>query len=809
MKKRSSMFIRVHAALMTLLLVLLSLPVVPAQAVPAQTIEDHDDISVLSVSVNVNTETGMAFTELILKNNGAEDKEIEVTLPEISAGIDFSTLTVKTTEGQEIEAPEDRVKLDIKADGYAGVSYTYKAKKNLAYESVIAFDLKQLSEQFNDRIGHLEWTVDMPMYELVLVNDIRPVNYTVTSISTPEHEKLVQRCLEMHRLAPYPDDYRISILLDDFRVSRLLKNVYISRMTQTDLLNMIEDETDEDFDIYRLIYKKYRDMFHMDYYDPQTLETIRDPMEVLQQLYWQEYPEKKGETIPDQAYFSHGYTYFEYGISSKRGYAVQLMKTLWNKTFERFVWDKVPGIKAPALDFTTEPIVYAILPTSQPELNGMQLVREISNSDWFYARWDEKTQKYIHLKEPEYSDELEEYISEEEGEYILVYTDFLYPTDEMKFLAEMRPGLSGSVRYAYITFSDSDDPEILRDYLNAIHADAVVRMEFAVKDGESGQALLLHGEEEKEYAQYYKQIYGEDNLFTKIVFRPGNLTYSGTEEYPFDSFMADLHDAKEKYSTGKFYASTFYDITLISCEEPLKNSLSIPIFTQYIGYALPVEEWIKETESLINYCIENELWSVEEFGGFYGGPQSNALLVTLFGFPDAGTSLLEYLRESPNFQQMLQKRDAEVKQGTDAIAQQLEQARAELKLADSETMIREAKPTEASTESQTETEAPTEATSEDASEVTTSEEPTETFTEAATESSTEALTEATAEVSTEASTAAISSETETFASKDTQDPADKGPLVLLIAIIAGVVVVGAATAAMVIKKKGGNKTSKN
>ncbi|MBR5349214.1 MAG: hypothetical protein IK125_08280, partial [Lachnospiraceae bacterium] len=652
MKKRGSMFIRVIAALMALLLVLLSLPVVPVQAAPEETAEDHDDSSVLSVTVNVNTENEMAFTELILQNNGAEDKEITFALPAISAGIDPDTLTVKTNDGQEIEAPKGRVTLAIRAGGYAGVSYTYKTKKILAYESVIAFDLKQLSEQFNDRIGHLEWTVDMPMYELVLVNDIRPVNYTVTSISTPEHEKLVQRCLEMHRLAPYPDDYRISILLDDFRVSRLLKNVYISRMTQTDLLNMIEDETDEDFDIYRLIYKKYRDMFHMDYYDPQTLETIRDPMEVLQQLYWQEYPEKKGETIPDLIYFYHGYTYFEFGISSKRGYAVQLMKTLWNKTFERFVWDKVPGIKAPALDFTTEPIVYAILPTSQPELNGMQLVREISDSDWVYARWDEKTQKYIHVKEPEYSDELEEYISEEEGEYILVYTDFLYPTDEMKFLAEMRPDLSGSVRYTYIPFSDSDDPEILRDYLNAIHADAAVRMQIAVLGGLSGQALLLHGEEEKEYSQMFEW----DSLFTNIVFRPGNLAYSGTQEYSFDSFMADLRDAGEKYSVGKYYASKaskYYDPTLISCEEPLKNILSIPIFTQYIGYARPVEDWIEEEERQINYLMENELWSVEAYEGVGGGPQSNALLVTLFGFPDAGTSLLEYLRESPNFQQML------------------------------------------------------------------------------------------------------------------------------------------------------------
>ena len=85
MKKRSSMLIRVTAALMALLLVVSGLPVVPVQAAPEETAEDHDDISVLSVSVNVNTETGMAFTELILNNTGAEDKEIEVTLPEISA----------------------------------------------------------------------------------------------------------------------------------------------------------------------------------------------------------------------------------------------------------------------------------------------------------------------------------------------------------------------------------------------------------------------------------------------------------------------------------------------------------------------------------------------------------------------------------------------------------------------------------------------------------------------------------------------------------------------------------------------------
>lgn len=795
MKKQSSMLIRVLASLIALLLVLLSLPVVPVQAAPAETKEDHDDISVLSVSVNVNTENEMAFTELILQNNGVEDKEITFALPEISAGIDLNTLSVKTNDGQEIEASEGRVTLVFNTDGYAGVSYTYKPKKNLAYEHVIGFDLKQLSEQFNDRIGHLEWTVDMPLYELTLVDEIRPVNYTVTPITTPEYEKMVQKCVEKNRgLIPYPDDYRISIRLDDFRVSRLLKNVYISRKTQTDLLNMIEDETDEDYDIYRLFYKNYRDMYHMDYYDPETLETLRDPKEVLQQLYWQEYPEKKGETIPDLVYFSHGNVFFEFGIISKKGYALQLMQKLWNKVTGSgsLGMNNIPGIENPAFDFSVEPIVYAILPTSQPELNGMQLVRDISDADWVYARWDEKEKRYIHLEEPDYSEELDEYIPTEEGDYILEYTELLYPTDEMKYLAEMSPDQSGSIRYAHIPFSDSDDPEILRDYLNAIHADAAVRLQIAVLDGASGQALLLHGEEEKEYSQ----MYDSDSLFTKIVFRPGNLAYSGTQEYSFDSFMADLRDAGEKYSVGKWFDPKYYDPTLFSCEEPLKNILSVPIFTQYIGYARPVEDWIKDEERRINYLMENELWSVEAYEGVGGGPQSNAMHVTSFSFPDAGTSLLEYLRESPSFQQMLQKRDVEVKTGADAIATEIEQARAELNLIDPEIMIREAKPTKETTDHPTETEAPTEATSEDASEVTTSEEPTETSTEAATESSTENVKETSTVAAEETASAASEG---TSISADTED-GNGIPWVPIIIALA-VVVVGAATAAVVVKKK--------
>lgn len=88
MRKRSFMPIRLLAALLALLLVALSLPVVPAQAAPeaSETSADDDDISVLSVIVNTNTETNEVFTELILQNNGADDKQITFPLPEVYAG---------------------------------------------------------------------------------------------------------------------------------------------------------------------------------------------------------------------------------------------------------------------------------------------------------------------------------------------------------------------------------------------------------------------------------------------------------------------------------------------------------------------------------------------------------------------------------------------------------------------------------------------------------------------------------------------------------------------------------------------------
>ena len=169
--KRTIRYIdRIITTLMALLL-LLTCPVpIPVRAA-SEISADRDDITVLSVTVNVNTETRMVYTELILSNNGEEEAELTFPLPEISAGIDGDALTVKTKDGQDVEVDEGVVTLNVPAGGNAGLSYAYKTKKNLSYERTIGFDLRQLSKQFNDRIGHIEWTVDMPMYELVLVNN--------------------------------------------------------------------------------------------------------------------------------------------------------------------------------------------------------------------------------------------------------------------------------------------------------------------------------------------------------------------------------------------------------------------------------------------------------------------------------------------------------------------------------------------------------------------------------------------------------------------------------------------------------------
>ncbi len=740
MKNRSSMLIRVTAALMALLLVLLRLPVVPTQAAPEETAEDHDDISVLSITVNVNTETGLVFTELILKNNGAEDKEIEVTLPEVYAGIDRSTLAVKTGKGEEIEAPDGVVLLNIKADGYAGVSYMYKTRKNLSYEKVIGFDLNQLAEQFNDRIGHLEWTVDMQTYELVLVDAIHPVNYTVA-------------------------DNRISIVLDNFLVSSLLDRVYVKRTTHQDLLNYLgeyaeyiekeqedyaeryDDISEEDLAwlikvnsrylcIRRFILQHYREWFR----DPD----YRDAAEYYQEKYdGYTFVEGNSWTMAEPIRTEDGqlpgtfYKYiqpFEGKQETDRDYALywnlnRLLRYLTRNDEEYVNEYRAKDLYSPAMNaqkYPGEPTVYAVLLSGQPEIEGKTVLafEEENGGEVLPGGPDPEDPSY---EEWSWS-----------NEYDLVFR-FTF-ADRAQWLNAMSPyseaswhdqegaleGSSQRYRSVCLLESDMDDPEAVRDYLTALGVQAVVRSKY-----------LLKGSEE---AKAFEAMVGPGVCDLSDVYSDLLLAYGNPERYPFEKFANDLNG-----TTSILYESPL----LIYREEPLDDMLQIPVITQYVGCLYPSEDMLN--------MLNTDPDKGATIGAFFPVENlENVLIACNYWYPALPFS--EYIYDlDPVFGGETSPEESPTEE-----------------------------PTEASTETLTETTA-----------------------EASTETFTEAVTEATAEVSTEESAAAVSSEEETFASKDTKDPTDKGPLVLLIAIVAGVVVVGAATAAVVIKKKGGNKTSKN
>ena len=716
MKKRSSMLIRVTAALMALLLVLLSLPVVPVQAAPAGAIEDRDEISVLSVSVNVNTETGMAFTELILKNNGAEDKEIEVILPEISAGIDLSSLTVKTTEGQEIEAPEGRVTLDIKVGGYAGVSYTYKAKKNLAYESVIAFDLKQLSEQFNDRIGHLEWTVDMPAYEFILVDEIRPLSFTVNG-------------------------YRICVELYSFQVSRLLNTVYLSRTTHQEMLNTLATEEEN--------LPRYKENAE---HAKSRLEEVKEKYGIDEYIFEDELED---DAVNEYYSAEDEYNEAEWKYSNTRSgcFWGRFILEHYREWYRNPEWFKAYWIDADNSEWTLFNLFYAHMQRTEAQEAFVQWYAQNHGAEMYsfveshplypgmeevpeYNPWIELLEMpnrlynyLIHITNLSegYNYWLQDCLTYDAKEnsnrslYVLVpsaphvegtkirygneFGDEAFHSSANVEMIMDRLLISGC-RYVHLFESDFNDPQVVNDYLDALHVQAVMR------------ALLFQGDE------YF--VLG---------------SYSPIEYFGFDEFgNCSFKDFQSKLN------EVVRDNTLYHYEDPLANHLSIPVFTLFWGKA-----YLQDDEGY---------WSVRRLP-----------------FSSYATDALDRLMEEKNISAVLMARNAQRQALEDSIKNEIDKAREMLGLPTPEQM----------------------------GVPVISEEPTEAPVEGTLEETTEALIETTAEVSTEeledASTTAVSSEEETFASKDTQDPSDKGPMILLIVIIASVVVVGAATATVVVKKK--------
>ncbi|MBR5349417.1 MAG: hypothetical protein IK125_09385 [Lachnospiraceae bacterium] len=485
MKNGGSIPARIVAALLALLLVVCG---VACASVPAasDTSEEDEDVSVSSVMVNINTETDIVFTELILHNSGEENAALTFPLPEISAGINVDTLTVKTNEGRAIEAPDGVVSMKIDSGAYAVLSYTYRPKMVLRNQKVVGFNLQQLSNQFCDRIGHLEWTVDMPLDEFVLIEEVRPLNYTNYN-------------------------HQIRVELNDFMVSRFLNRMYYSKMT--DLEEEIEAWEEKwtksgykhDLSLPRFVLNNYRKWSRdPGFYDKIEYSSYKqtDYETTLLKLYYEEtFPDENVQGILDvwrnnrymrssEGYYSpiaqRHYSYWEIDRICELISDSRIFRT--NTIFENLVDNFTEGDRK-----KEEPRLYVVLLTRQPELEGYTLVN-------FSLNWP----GYPNYREngPEY---------------------YLTVTDEMTLLrTAMYENLftltEEGIRCEYMTENDFEDVEAVRDYMDALHVKAVIRKQILGPD----------------LAKMREQLSEQKLDWSYYLFE-----YDGTEAYPFETCKKD------------------------------------------------------------------------------------------------------------------------------------------------------------------------------------------------------------------------------------------------------------------------------
>ena len=511
---------------------------------------DQDEISVLSVVVNVNTGTENIFTELILHNNSAEEKEVTFALPKISSGMDLDSLKLNTNNGRDLETDNGVVTLKIKAGGDAGVSYSYKSRTALSCERTILFDLKPLAAQFSDRIGHLEWLVDMPEYELVLVEAIHPMNYMVA-------------------------DNRISVKLDNFLVSDLLDRVYVSRTTHQELLTCLEQyeedkaliyeswavesgwtekeledakrELNGEISIYRFLLQHYREWFR----DPAFKDTA------------QYYQEKYDDFI------------FEEDYQRSKDYKDQIHMP---GSFYSFI--------------TPDRIYWGNLMYESDLLNNLyELINYLTREEEghsYYSSYSPAMRAQLYPDTPAVYVELMDYPQEVLGKTILSYEhggvihttaipgglgyyDEFYNcygtgnavgiTSDRGYIGEYDGyGENQRIRMVRLLGNRLTDPEVVQDYLNALKVKAVIRYEYFVTpfdepftpDVKTGLSEELIGN--FEYSHYW-------------------MGYCGNESYPYETFREDLRDLFSENN----------GISLLRRTGSVENVWNVPVITQYVG----------------------------------------------------------------------------------------------------------------------------------------------------------------------------------------------------------------------------------
>lgn len=515
-------------------------------------------VQVLSAVVNTNAQTGEVFTELILQNTDEKECEVTFALPEISAGIDMDTLAVTTKSGREVASDQsegeplrvntgkDRVlSLSIGPMEFTGITYTYKTKDNLSYKNTIGFDLTQLSEPFHDRIGHLEWTVDLSFPELFMVKEVFPVNFTASR-------------------------NRVSVELDQFLVSNLLDHVYLVRTTQAELLDLAEGNAES-------VDKNVLPVFLVNNYrkwlkDPGLVKVFSDPTLLKLWLHYDQGLEpEECETLEEIIAALDDYRQYPDWYESKSGYDencgydfdtlirysaissgfdsskenIRPLSNLFGEIICFFAYydpdcfdysaedlglysfdvrnrGTLSGIQMdrPALAaqmISTEPTVYAALMTELPDITGYS--------------WN--------------------------GDKNLLMESYFKtsPADSAK------AGLH-SYRTIFLREEDFSNQGIVREYLDALHVKAVVRLKVCSNNSaESKKLIEARGK--------------QDQAFNSI----GGFSYDGTEEYSFESFQDDLRGMNGY---------------VISCEEPHKKEISVPIFTMYWGMASAGDQWAED-----------------------------------------------------------------------------------------------------------------------------------------------------------------------------------------------------------------------
>ncbi|MBO4391532.1 MAG: hypothetical protein J5825_11820 [Lachnospiraceae bacterium] len=519
--------------LAVLFTVLSVLSMLPAAALASATTESTSiGISLLSAEILVNTDTLEVSTELLLSNNGSEDKEVTFFLPVISSGMDQDTLDLKTSEGSEGSLKGRKLTLHIGAGKNAGVFYTYKMSASASYNDLLAFDLRQFSDCFDERIGHFRWTVDLPAWEFLQVNEIYPANYQLSQ-------------------------NRVSVELNNFSICPELSRVYLSRPTRMDLLNEISqnEENGVDSTMDRFILNHYKSWYE-------------DPDYVKERLI---FPELEYRNRDSQDYLKETlrltllYLYLE-----ENGTAGE-WETLFAEVrqYTESLYAGGEPFRGDKYDIETLREYYELGSAHSGQAAHLfQLL--LLDMDTGLAIYDGISMPYYAMKHPEdqkiYAVILPDLTKFGGKRAVLNYDDGLvYMTSSLPFpqaealLLEQLHFQTDSFRLFLLHEADLTDPEATSDLLNALNTDLVVRLAFAPQDPDPENTVQRH------------------------------FAYDATETWPFDEFRADLATVR----TDAFGLDT--------CEEPLKNALDVPVFTQYCGHVISVETDELSEENAVKY----------------------------------------------------------------------------------------------------------------------------------------------------------------------------------------------------------------